>query len=557
MMQHLTTGGSVLNKSFHTNPSSKSHITTQLHNKLARYRYQEGVYKDAGDEDNISLGESAKMTHAKSLVNQVTTAIDNSTDISDYEYHDHHQPKVRRERQHDQQHDQQYYTSQSDDRSTKYTDVSAAQSNIDEQAEVEERKQFEQMTEYVKAGEENGQILMFILDKLTKLQLGMREIRHEQGRITDRLQAAEQREYSQHKEVKLCTEELQEIANNNFKLVQATIKHDQELDSMKQQIQTTYSKVTRGTMTINGLANPDKIPEINLLNGFLKDKLKIGRKLMVKNIYRMNKYKLCFQLMDPNDVKIIFENVSNLKGVKNADNRPYKVEELLPEKEAEWKIRKRDVKAENGRMPFTHQTVISVNKGKLYTGEDENKQVVEDAAHTLPVKEFLLMPKHEEQILDTIPIEKGPTKIVEGSIFNSYSAPVNNTSSVQLIYKKIQNDNLMATHIIGAYRIFGQDHIRLQNYCDDGEYGGGRRILNIMKEENIYGKLIIIVRYKNGGNIGSKRFEAIQEITKKIISADKGLDRGIRRNSEERDLADSLKKAVSWSKNKSNKKDTK
>ena len=104
----------------------------------------------------------------------------------------------------------------------------------------------------------------------------------------------------------------------------------------------------------------------------------------------------------------------------------------------------------------------------------------------------------------------------------------------------------MATHIIGAYRIFGANHARLQDYCDDGEHGGGRRILNLMKEQNLFNLAIFIVRYKKGGDIGYKRFEIITELAKAAMHAIPApLDTGHRDFAEERELAKSLKKAVS------------
>ena len=114
---------------------------------------------------------------------------------------------------------------------------------------------------------------------------------------------------------------------------------------------------------------------------------------------------------------------------------------------------------------------------------------------------------------------------------------------------------MMATHVIGAYRIFGTEHYKLQSYCDDGEHGGGRRMLNILKEQGLFNVAVFIVHYKDGENIGKARFEIISELTKQVIAKMPHLDRGERRSDEDRQLAEALSKAVTWKqpdRNKSN-----
>ena len=75
----------------------------------------------------------------------------------------------------------------------------------------------------------------------------------------------------------------------------------------------------------------------------------------------------------------------------------------------------------------------------------------------------------------------------------------------------------MATHCIGAYRVFGAAHYKLQSSYDDGEHGGGRRMLNILKEEGLFNMAIFVVRYKEGENIEKLHFKVIEELSKVVI----------------------------------------
>ena len=73
-------------------------------------------------------------------------------------------------------------------------------------------------------------------------------------------------------------------------------------------------------------------------------------------------------------------------------------------------------------------------------------------------------------------------------------------------------------------------------------------MLNILKEQGIYNIAVFIIRYKDGGNIGKARFEAITELTKMVIMKMPHLDCGHRHDPEDIETATALQKAVTWPK---------
>ena len=220
--------------------------------------------------------------------------------------------------------------------------------------------------------------------------------------------------------------------------------------------------------------------------------------------------------------------------------------ELVPDHKYEEKTRIRDIKKENGRMPFTHQATLNTEKGKLQIGEGKEKKEWKAALKPDPVKSYLLMSRTEEDLLDNFNFTVGPVKNQEGSKFMSFAAVAPSTETVKLLYKKLKMDHQMATHCIGAYRIFGKEHYELQSFCDDGEHGGGRRMLNILKELGLFNVAVFIVRYKDGENIGKARFNIITELTKLVLMKMPVLDRGERREQDDKELAGALVKAVLW-----------
>ena len=512
--------------------------------RLARYRYtgNRGINGE-GDEDEISLGESAKMTQAK--LRHMQERHEHDEDGSDYTASDEHEHERNGQHEQGSQHDTQNTHS---DAGTKHTDVSTAQSNIAEQAEITERRELEEMKSKVQGDTTTEEVLRFILEKLTMLQIGFKELKAEQSNVTHKIALLEQAGNKSRRAINYTASELQEIATNNFKLIQATIKQDQDISALQNQMRSCETKIQKGSLTITGIQKTEDEDLQDKVQTFFSDKLKLTKRVWVKTVYRMSKYKIALQLNDPNDVGLIFKNVKHLKGVKNENEKYYHVDEFLPDHQYEQKIRKKDIMRENQRMPFTYQAEITKEKNKLHVTEGENKREIKNTLKPDPIKNFLLMSKNEEDMLEALQLIGGPEKSENGSRFISYVATVGSLDMVKLMYRRLKNEHQMATHCIGAYRIFGKEHYDLQSYCDDGEHGGGRRILNVLKELNVYNIAVFIVRYKDGDNIGKMRFEIISELAKLVVARKPSLDRGERRNPEEREVAEALAKAVTWKK---------
>ena len=517
-----------------------------LTNKLARYRYDgEGGINKKIEEDSISLGESAKMTQAKHR--KLNSATNEHAGTNDYEVSS-------REHEHDDSHEEsehEHTSRENSDADTHHTDISAAQSNIAEQAEIAERKELEDMKSRVQGDDDTATVLRYILEKLTMMQIGLKEMKNEQSSLAKKIEVLQGGEVKVRRANNYCLTELQEIATTNFKLIQSTIKQDQDIAALKKQMMGCETKLQKGTITISGIKKIEGEEIRAVADKFFKEKLKLSS-IVIKSAYRMTKYKIAIQLLDPNDVALIFKNVSNLKGVKNDDDRFYKIDEFLPDHQFESKTRRRDIKRENSRMPFTHQTVINTEKNKMMVGEGEQKEEWKEPLQPEPVKSYLLMSKLEEETLDGLTMMRGPDASKEGSNFISFAVRVASLEMVKLLYRKLKNEHQMATHVIGAYRIFGKEHHYLQSFCDDGEHGGGRRMLNILKEQGIFNIAVFIVRYKDGANIGKARFEIISELTKKAIARLPHLDRGERKTEDDKETAEALRKAVTWSKVKNN-----
>ena len=78
-----------------------------------------------------------------------------------------------------------------------------------------------------------------------------------------------------------------------------------------------------------------------------------------------------------------------------------------------------------------------------------------------------------------------------------------------VLHKLFTNHNVAkATHNIYAYRLkCGNGTI--ENSCDDGEFGAGRKLLNLMRDKNITNTMVIVTRWYGGIHMGPKRFHCI------------------------------------------------
>ena len=206
-----------------------------------------------------------------------------------------------------------------------------AQSSIAEQAEIMERRELEEMKNKVQGDSGLEEVLRFILEKLTMMQIGLKELRTEQSNVTQKIMKIEAAEAKSKKSLHFCVSELQEIATNNFKVIQATIKQDQDIETLKKQMQTCEIKLQKGTLSITGIKKEEGEDITQKVLEFLKNKMKITQEIKIRTAYRLSKYKVAFQVLDPNKLGLIFGHVKNLKGIKNEDDRFYKLEEILPD----------------------------------------------------------------------------------------------------------------------------------------------------------------------------------------------------------------------------------
>ena len=127
------------------------------------------------------------------------------------------------------------------------------------------------------------------------------------------------------------------------------------------------------------------------------------------------------------------------------------------------------------------------------------------------------MSKDELENLQDFKLTEGPTKIVEDSRYLCYGSEVQNLTQVDMFYKHIKVKYVDATHVAMAVVLPGQNFAENKFYIDDGDVGTGRTALNSMLDANVSAYAVAVVRYFGTKHLKNKRFDAVAEITQKLM----------------------------------------
>ncbi|KAJ8311814.1 hypothetical protein KUTeg_010627 [Tegillarca granosa] len=143
---------------------------------------------------------------------------------------------------------------------------------------------------------------------------------------------------------------------------------------------------------------------------------------------------------------------------------------------------------------LTGDKLIIKRNGTLYREKIETLKATDVFHHSKYVK-----PKYK--------IATGDYLAENGNFIQGHALPVSNKQEVRagLLQKLASPTTASCSHNILAYRYVGPNGVINDGVEDDGEYGGGRCILNAMEGEGINNALVVVSRVF-GQKLGYKRF---------------------------------------------------
>lgn len=105
------------------------------------------------------------------------------------------------------------------------------------------------------------------------------------------------------------------------------------------------------------------------------------------------------------------------------------------------------------------------------------------------------------------------------SHFQGHAVPISSTDDIIPAIRALCQDQRVAgsTHIVYAYRI-GNEQKNVWNYEDDGEWGAGKEVMNVLHNADCFGHLVAVTRWHGGKNLGPDRFQMIRKTAEQAVS---------------------------------------
>ena len=189
--------------------------------------------------------------------------------------------------------------------------------------------------------------------------------------------------------------------------------------------------------------------------------------------------------------RMIYRNIGKIKTFVNRDGRKIIFKDFLLAAEHEKRKYQEDVKRENeSRSPELQQDISFRGNRVLISGMELPQYVtVPDPTKVLQMKQQEL-----EKIMN-LDVKYGPQLVAEGNTIMAAAKDVADFTDVNNAYLAVKLKYAGARHIVAAWNIPTELKIDGQNFCDDGDHGIGREILNMMKENDISHKAVFLIRY--------------------------------------------------------------
>ena len=216
----------------------------------------------------------------------------------------------------------------------------------------------------------------------------------------------------------------------------------------------------------------------------------------------------------------VFQNVDQLKGVKNSKNKSVYITDQQPEAPRARRMYAKELEKEltasysgvAGKKPK-----IEVKKDTVYVNNEPQKNQC-PAPKPIDVLDIDL---DEREKIDNVNLSEVEIKAEKGSKFRGLCTKASNRPEVRLAYKKARMMYPAATHIMCGYAIKTSKDKLEYGRDDDGEWGGSHRIVEAIKAKNLSNIVVFVIRQFGGQHLGAKRFDCIKSCAEKVIKESK------------------------------------
>ena len=319
-------------------------------------------------------------------------------------------------------------------------------------------------------------------------------------------------------EVDALREEVNKLKDQLAITVGRLTRSEKQIQELNEELLQMQARMMRDNLVFyNVKEHPNESPAdcSETLRGFLKDEMKIDdgnlAKVKFDRVHRMGQ-------KDTNRTRPIVAKFNPFEGkgivlrhIKNLDrNKKFGVNDQLPRELEERKKQLLPQYKEARREDKKPKWAVD----KLVVGKKVT-QVKKDCVMDINVD--------TTEAASQVMVNHAPPKTYRGSTFRGHNVPIQTQDDIIPALHAVYSDERVAraTHNIYAYRLQTGNGI-VEHYEDDREWGAGRLLLKLLKDNDITGKLVCVTRWYGGVHLGRARFDHIQEAARDTLQLGAG-----------------------------------
>ena len=262
-------------------------------------------------------------------------------------------------------------------------------------------------------------------------------------------------------------------------------KQEMEIENLQRKQKAANVRKIKNNVKIIGITMQEDSTLEQTVQSFFKDKMQIAAEIGITGIEVMKSGDpppVIVKLSDFHQKKIIFDHAKNLKGVKTPTGKFYGVYSVLMEEHAEIDIRKRQIVKSNEALPVAQKHRVSLKKGTLSVDNAPYKPKYEQ------LKAADLLDITQEDWIKCSEVKAGTSKVQrhEGNSFAAYAIQVHSLKEICTTYRHFKMKYASAPHVMMAYRLAGTNKAYDEDYYDDKEHGGGRRLFRVLLDADAF-----------------------------------------------------------------------
>ena len=317
----------------------------------------------------------------------------------------------------------------------------------------------------------------------------------------------------QAKEVELLNEELKASREQCVIMEGRLTRAEKEVEDMREKLLHHEARSMRDNLIFHNIPEEKDEDTEAVLKKFCKEELKIGSSTMERikfdRVHRAGlkargKDRIIVAKFNPSRGKDVV-----LQHAKNLDrNKKFGINEQLPRELEERKKRLlpkfREARSNQRNPKWSLDKLIIDNK----TTRVERDKIRDINTNTT-------------EVASSMKIKSAPPMNHNKTSYQGHTTSISSQDDIVPALHAMYADCRVAraTHNTYAYRLQSGGHVT-EHYEDDGDYGAGRHLLNLLKEKDITNRIVCVSSWSGGTYLGRARYEHLVDSARLVLETD-------------------------------------